>query len=88
MFSKINFRQYAETRKAFYDRLSDFALDPSQISEPIQIDLNFIDRINTHFNQVLNRRLEKRRFSKAENKEYKDLIPYSCDLNSVFLDFI
>lgn len=74
MFSKVDFNQYAETRKTFYDKLSDFVINSSQMSESIQIDSSFMERINNHFDKVLARRLETIKFSKTENKEYKDLI--------------
>ncbi len=74
MLSKIDFKQYAETRKVFYDELSEFIINQSQISEPIKIDMEFIDRINKHLERFIIRRLESNKLSKKENKECKDLI--------------
>jgi hypothetical protein len=74
MFSKINFNDYTSKRKDFYDTLSKFSVETSKISTPIEINQEFLNKINIHFGDVLKRRLEKNKFSNSENKQYKDLI--------------
>jgi hypothetical protein len=74
MFSKIDFKKYSESRKKYYETLSSFVIDPSMISKPIKIDSSFFARIDKHLKKFLDRRLESKKFTKAENEEYKALL--------------
>lgn len=74
LFSKVNFKQYSENRKDFYEKLSQFNIDGSQINKSIEIGSDFLEKINSNFKTILSRRLEKNKLTVAENKEYKNLI--------------
>lgn len=74
MFSKVDFLHYVGERKKFYDKLSEFTVDINHMSEAIEIDKDFIDRIEVNFGYYLTRRTESKKFTKQENREYKELI--------------
>lgn len=78
MFSKVDFKKYAERRKAHYDFLEAFQIDNSQISEPISIDSSFVGKLNSYLQFYLEKRVTGPKFSREENKDFKRLLMEHC----------
>lgn len=78
MFSKVNFKEYSDNRKNFYDNLSQFSINASQISDPIKIDAQFIQKLNTHLSHFIDKRLGNEKFSREDNRTFKNLIKEHC----------
>jgi len=74
MFQNIDFERYSHSRISFYNRLSNFKISDADISEPILLDANFFEKIDTHLLYYINRRSEETKFTTQENREYKRII--------------
>lgn len=61
--TEIDFTEYVENRKIFYDKLSKFYIEPENISTGIILSKSFFERINVEFED----------FSKEEKQMFDSL---------------
>jgi hypothetical protein len=74
MISTLDFNTYVENRIKFYSKLNSFKVDKALLSAPIVIDSSFIRRLNSNFQDIVERRLKNEKFNKKSNLEYKERI--------------
>lgn len=70
--TEIDFIEYVQNRKMFYDKLSRFSIESENISSGIILSKSFFERINDEFQEFFERRKTNVRLSKSESSVYKN----------------